>query len=84
MSAIADDYKSLQIVVDSVAQWAKTDGVQAFHREELVAELGALIETNTRKAMFSRPTHHTLQSLSIVRATPTSFGSGSHRRVSMH
>jgi hypothetical protein len=50
MSAIADDYESLQIVVDSVARWVKKDGVQAFHREELVAELGALIRDEYAQA----------------------------------
>jgi len=61
MSAIADDYESLQIVADTVAKWTKEDGAQAFHRQELVAELGALVRDGYAQAYILSARPHTHQ-----------------------
>ena len=59
MRAIADDYESLQIVADAVAEFAKEDEASAFQREELVAELGALVRDGYAQAyvLSATPPH---------------------------
>jgi hypothetical protein len=55
MSAIANDYESFQIVTDTVAEWAKKDGVKVFHRQELLAEIGALVRDGYALAYILSP-----------------------------
>jgi len=69
MSAIADDYESLQIVTDTVAAWAKKD-CAAFDRQELLAELGALIRDGYAQAyiLSARPPHRSIAEYCETRA----------------
>ncbi len=59
MTAIANDYESLQMVADTVAKLAKEDGAPAFLRQELVAELGALVSEGYAQAyvLSATPPH---------------------------
>ncbi len=70
MSAIADDYESLQIVADTIAKWAKKDGAEAFRRQELLAELGALIQDGYAQAyvLSARPPHTSIADYCETRA----------------
>jgi hypothetical protein len=69
MSAIADDYESLQIVTDTVAEWAKKDG-STFDRQELLAELEALIREGYAQAyvLSARPPHASIAEYCVTRA----------------
>jgi len=70
MSAIADDYESLQIVADTVAEWAKKDGTRAFDRQELLAELEALVRDGYAHAyvLSARPPHISIAEYCETRA----------------
>jgi len=69
MSAIADDYESLQIVTDTVAEWAKKDGC-TFDRQELLAELEALVREGYAQAyvLSARPPHASIAEYCETRA----------------
>jgi hypothetical protein len=69
MSAIADDYESLHIVTETVAEWAEKDGT-TFDRQELLAELGALIRDGYAQAyvLSARPPHTSIAEYCETRA----------------
>ena len=59
MASMADDYESLEIILDSVSTLAKEDGVSAFDEQEIRAEIAGLIRDGYAKAyiLSSTPPH---------------------------
>jgi hypothetical protein len=56
MASMADDYESLELIVDSVSALAREDGFPAFDKQAVQTEISELIRDGYAKAYILSPT----------------------------
>ncbi len=74
-SCIGDDYETLDSVITDAGAWAAEDGIAPLTREEVLAELSALIQEGYACAYYlsSQPPHCTTAQFSEECADDLSF-----------
>ena len=74
-SCIGDDYETLDSVVTDTCAWAVEDGIAPLTRDEVLAELSALIQDGYAGAYYlsSQPPHCTTAQFSEACAADLSF-----------